>query len=47
LPGSAEFRAEVNRADTVEAVISLMQRFYEPLIERGVRPAGNAELLAA
>lgn len=39
LPGSAEFRAEVNRTDTVEAVLTLMQRFYEPLIERGVQPA--------
>jgi tRNA-dihydrouridine synthase B len=53
LPGSAEFRAEVNRTDTVEAVLDLIARFYEPLIERGVRasPAagdsGDAELLAA
>nr|WP_092960441.1 tRNA dihydrouridine synthase DusB [Falsiroseomonas stagni] len=39
LPGSAEFRSEVNRTDTVEAVLTLMQRFYEPLIERGVQPA--------
>ena len=39
LPGSAEFRSEVNRTDTVEAVLGLMQRFYEPLIERGVQPA--------
>jgi tRNA-dihydrouridine synthase B len=54
LPGSAEFRAEVNRLDDAEAVIALIRRFYEPLVERGVtreRPArdaaGDAELMAA
>jgi nifR3 family TIM-barrel protein len=53
LPGSAEFRAAVNRLDTVEAVLDLLARFYEPLIERGTareRPAretGEGELLAA
>lgn len=51
LPGSAEFRAEVNRMDTVEAVLGLLARFYEPLIERGARAedvAGtDAGLLAA
>jgi tRNA-dihydrouridine synthase len=46
LPGSAEFRAEVNRADQVEAVLDLLARFYEPLITRGVqreRPSGVAD----
>jgi len=54
LPGSAEFRAEVNRLDEVEAVLDLIRRFYEPLVERGVareRPAREAsadtELMAA
>jgi nifR3 family TIM-barrel protein len=54
LPGSAEFRAEVNRLHEVEAVLDLIRRFYEPLIERGVareRPtreaATDAELMAA
>lgn len=53
LPGSADFRATVNRLDTVEAVLELLHRFYEPLIERGVtrerpvREAGDAELMAA
>ncbi len=50
LPGSAEFRAAVNRLDTVEAVLDLLHRFYEPLIERGAareRPARDQELLAA
>jgi len=49
LPGSAEFRSEVNRTDTVEGVLDLIARFYEPLIARGVRASatGDAELLAA
>ncbi len=51
LPGSAEFRAAVNRTDSVEAVLDLMRGFYEPLIERGVRPERggrqDAELMAA
>jgi nifR3 family TIM-barrel protein len=53
LPGSADFRATVNRLDTVEAVLDLLHRFYAPLIERGVtrerpaREAADAELMAA
>ena len=52
LPGSAEFRAEVNRLDDAEAVVSHIRRFYEPLVERGVtseRPlrGTDAELMAA
>jgi tRNA-dihydrouridine synthase B len=49
LPGSAEFRAEVNRLDTPEAVIALIRRFYDPLVERGwqreaaTRDAANDE----
>ncbi|MDO9500212.1 tRNA dihydrouridine synthase DusB [Falsiroseomonas sp.] len=35
LHGSAEFRSEVNRTDSVEAVLALIDRFYLPLIERG------------
>ena len=45
LPGSAEFRAEVNRLDEPGAVIALIRRFYEPLVERGVtrdRPVREA-----
>jgi tRNA-dihydrouridine synthase B len=45
LPGSAEFRSEVNRLDRVEAVLDLIRRFYEPLVERGVardRPVREA-----
>jgi tRNA-dihydrouridine synthase B len=34
LPGSAEFRAAVNRSDDPAAVHSLIRRFYEPLVER-------------
>jgi tRNA-dihydrouridine synthase B len=50
LPGSAEFRAAVNRLDDAEAVVALIRRFHEPLIERGVireRPAAEPALLAA
>jgi tRNA-dihydrouridine synthase B len=35
LPGSAEFRAAVNRLDDADAVVSHIRRFYEPLVERG------------
>ena len=34
LPGSAEFRAEVNRHDSVANVLALIDRFYDPLIAR-------------
>jgi len=36
LPGSAEFRATMNRLADAEAVLQLIDRFYDPLIERGV-----------
>ncbi|MGG5808443.1 tRNA dihydrouridine synthase DusB [Falsiroseomonas sp. CW058] len=42
LPGSAEFRAEVNRLDSAEAVEAHIRRFYEPLVERGVMPGRAA-----
>jgi tRNA-dihydrouridine synthase B len=53
LPGSAEFRAEVNRLDDADAVVALIRRFYEPLLERGVarerpvREAGGEDGLMA
>ena len=34
LPGSAEFRAAVNRTDEVPRVKALLRDFYEPLIDR-------------
>jgi len=34
LPGSAEFRAAVNRSDDVAQVKSLIRGFYEPLLEQ-------------
>jgi tRNA-dihydrouridine synthase B len=34
LPGSAEFRAAVNRTETAAEVRDLMRAFYEPLLER-------------
>ncbi|MCL2430406.1 MAG: tRNA-dihydrouridine synthase, partial [Alphaproteobacteria bacterium] len=37
LPGSAEFRATMNRLGEAEAVIRLIDAFYDPLIARGVR----------
>jgi len=33
LPGSAEFRAEVNQQADAERVRTLIRRFYEPLLE--------------
>jgi tRNA-dihydrouridine synthase B len=35
LPGSAEFRATMNRLPDANAVILLIDRFYDPLIARG------------
>jgi tRNA-dihydrouridine synthase B len=40
LPGSAEFRARVNRLADAEPVLAAVDAFYDPLIERGVsRPS--------
>jgi nifR3 family TIM-barrel protein len=36
LPGSAEFRATMNRLPDVASVLALIDRFYDPLIARGV-----------
>ncbi len=54
LPGSAEFRSEVNRLHDADAVLALIHGFYDPLVERGIRPErpvrganDDAELLAA
>jgi tRNA-dihydrouridine synthase B len=43
LPGSAEFRANMNRLPDAEAVFAALDAFYDPLIERGVSraPAEN------
>jgi tRNA-dihydrouridine synthase B len=48
LPGSAEFRAEVNRLVDPVAVLQLIDRFYDRLIGSGARRAGPArdEVLA-
>jgi len=35
LTGSSEFRAKVNRLDDTDAVIALLDAFYDPLIARG------------
>ncbi|MBV9756107.1 MAG: tRNA-dihydrouridine synthase, partial [Alphaproteobacteria bacterium] len=52
LPGSAEFRARVNRLDSAPAVVRLVDAFYDPLIARGVTraaepPAGDDEAALA
>jgi tRNA-dihydrouridine synthase B len=36
LPGSAEFRAAVNRATEPSRVKALIRRFYEPLLSAGM-----------
>ncbi len=49
LPGSAEFRASVNRLGQADAVVRLIAAFYDPLIARGVgrdRLAARDALLA-
>jgi nifR3 family TIM-barrel protein len=40
LPGSAEFRATMNRLAEAESVLRLIDRFYDALIARGVTRAG-------
>ncbi len=49
LPGSAEFRATMNRLPDADSVRALIDRFYDPLIARGVtRPiAERDELITA
>jgi nifR3 family TIM-barrel protein len=42
LPGSAEFRARMNRLPDVEPVLAALDAFYDPLIERGVSRAPHA-----
>jgi tRNA-dihydrouridine synthase B len=44
LPGSAEFRGVVNRLATTGEVLSLIDRFYDPLIERGVAPPARSRM---
>jgi tRNA-dihydrouridine synthase B len=39
LPGSAEFRATMNRLPDADAVLRLIDRFYDPLIARGTTRA--------
>jgi tRNA-dihydrouridine synthase B len=44
LPGSAEFRARINRLPDSRAVLAALDAFYDPLIERGaVRLTGPRE----
>jgi tRNA-dihydrouridine synthase B len=48
LPGSAEFRAAINRMTAVPEVIAQIRSFYAPLIARGVgrRTPSREEALA-
>ncbi len=41
LPGSAAFRAGMNRLTEAEQVLAALDAFYDPLIERGVSRAGS------
>ena len=41
LPGSAEFRARMNRLPDAEPVFAAIDAFYDPLIERGVHRAAS------
>jgi nifR3 family TIM-barrel protein len=43
LPGSAEFRATMNRMGDAEEVLGLIDRFYDPLIARGVTRTVEAD----
>ena len=50
LPGSAEFRATMNRLPDAAAVLRLIDAFYDPLIARGavrVRPNRDEALQEA
>jgi tRNA-dihydrouridine synthase B len=42
LPGSAEFRATMNRLPDADSVLRLIDSFYDPLIARGVTRAAAA-----
>jgi tRNA-dihydrouridine synthase B len=42
LPGSAEFRVQVNRCETPEAVTDLVHAFYDPLLAQGVEAVRDA-----
>jgi hypothetical protein len=49
LPGSAEFRATMNRLAEAGQVLALIDRFYDPLIARGIERTGaeRADMLTA
>jgi tRNA-dihydrouridine synthase B len=47
LTGSAEFRATMNRLADADAVVGLIDRFYDPLIARGVTRSLDAETAAS
>ncbi|MCQ8241449.1 tRNA dihydrouridine synthase DusB [Acetobacteraceae bacterium KSS12] len=44
LPGSAQFRSAINRIDDAATALSLINGFYDPLIESGFRREGRRAL---
>jgi tRNA-dihydrouridine synthase B len=44
LPGSGEYRATMNRLPDVNSVLALIDRFYDPLIARGVTRSVPADI---
>lgn len=49
LPGSAEFRSQINRVDSPQAVEALIHAYYQPLLDQGleqIRAAFHARGLA-
>ena len=50
LPGSAEFRATMNRLPDAASVLRLIDAFYDPLIARGaerIRPSRDEAMQEA
>jgi tRNA-dihydrouridine synthase B len=46
LPGSADFRATMNRLPDAGSVLDLIDRFYDPLIERGAVQRSEADIVS-
>jgi tRNA-dihydrouridine synthase B len=47
LPGSADYRATMNRLADAESVLGLIDRFYDPLIARGVMRIVEANIASS
>ncbi len=44
LAGAAEFRAQINRLDDADAVVRLIDHFFDPLIARGERRSSECRM---